>query len=61
MLARLAALSQDHFNVAPDEVNWGHVGTLAVNPVMLPWSEIKLSTLAFKRTSTPAAKARRPR
>ena len=28
LLARLAALSDDHFNVAPDEVNWGHVGTL---------------------------------
>ena len=29
MLARLTALSADHFNVAPDEVDWGHVGTLA--------------------------------
>lgn len=28
MLARLAALSDDHFNAGPDEVNWGHVGTL---------------------------------
>ena len=28
MLARLQALSDDHFNAAPDEVNWGHVGTL---------------------------------
>ena len=28
LLARLAALSDDHFNVAPDAVNWGHVGTL---------------------------------
>ena len=28
MLARLKALSDDRFNVAPDEVNWGHVGTL---------------------------------
>jgi hypothetical protein len=28
MLARLTALSDDHFNVAPDEVDWGHVGTL---------------------------------
>ena len=25
----LKALSDDHFNVGPDEVNWGHVGTLA--------------------------------
>jgi len=29
MLARLTALSDDHFNVAPNEVDWGHVGTLA--------------------------------
>ena len=28
MLARLQALSDDHFNCAPDEINWGHVGTL---------------------------------
>ena len=29
MIARLTALSDDHFNVAPDDVDWGHVGTLA--------------------------------
>ncbi|MFN4014743.1 MAG: hypothetical protein ACK4JB_05385 [Reyranella sp.] len=29
MLARLSALSDDHFNVAPDEVDWSHVGALA--------------------------------
>ena len=29
MLARLANLSDDHFNAHPDEINWGHVGTLA--------------------------------
>ena len=28
MLARLQALSDDHFNYSPDEVDWGHVGTL---------------------------------
>ena len=28
MLERLAALSADHFEIHPDEVNWGHVGTL---------------------------------
>jgi hypothetical protein len=27
-LARLRALSEDHFEVHPDEVNWGHVGDL---------------------------------
>ena len=28
MLDRLRALSDEHFNVAPDDVHWGHVGTL---------------------------------
>ena len=28
MLARLAALSDDHFDTHPDEIDWGHVGTL---------------------------------
>ena len=28
MLTRLQALSDDHFNRHPDEINWGDVGTL---------------------------------
>ena len=28
MLERLAALSADHFETSPDEIHWGHVGTL---------------------------------
>ena len=28
MLARLVAHSADHFGYDPEEVNWGHVGTL---------------------------------
>ena len=28
MLARLQALSAEHFDIASDEVHWGHVGTL---------------------------------
>ena len=28
MLARLARLSDDHFETNPDEINWGGVGTL---------------------------------
>ena len=28
MLARLQALSADHFNSHPDEINWDDVGTL---------------------------------
>jgi hypothetical protein len=30
ILARLTALSGEHFNTAPDEVTWGHVGTLGI-------------------------------
>ena len=29
MLERLKALSDDHFEATPDEINWGHVGTLS--------------------------------
>ena len=28
MLARRTALSDDHFETHPDEIHWGHVGTL---------------------------------
>ena len=28
MLARLVAHSADHFGYSPEEVSWGHVGTL---------------------------------
>ncbi len=28
MLERLQALSADHFETHPDEINWGHAGTL---------------------------------
>ena len=28
MLERLTTLSADHFDADPDEVHWGHVGTL---------------------------------
>jgi len=29
MLERLTALSDEHFGVSPDDINWGHAGTLA--------------------------------
>ena len=28
ILARLVALSADHFNQAPDDITWAHVGSL---------------------------------
>lgn len=35
MLARLTALSADHFNVALNDIHWGHVGTLATYAELL--------------------------
>jgi hypothetical protein len=29
MLDRLKSLSDEHFGYSPDDINWGHVGTLA--------------------------------
>jgi hypothetical protein len=28
MVTRIQALSDDHFGFSPDEITWGHVGTL---------------------------------
>jgi hypothetical protein len=44
MLERLAALSAEHFNVHPDEVHWGHVGTLQSYADLLR----RISDAAFK-------------
>jgi hypothetical protein len=44
MLERLTALSAEHFNVHPDEVNWGHVGTLQSYAGLLR----RISDAAFK-------------
>jgi hypothetical protein len=35
MLPRLQALSDDHFNYSPDEIDWSHVGTLGYYAVLL--------------------------
>ncbi len=44
MLARLAGLSDEHFGYAPDEINWGHVGTLASYAELLK----RITDAAFK-------------
>jgi hypothetical protein len=44
MLARLAALSDEHFGYAPNEINWGHVGTLASYAELLT----RISDAAFR-------------
>lgn len=35
LLDRLHAYSQDHFGVGPEDVNWGHVGSLAEAEALL--------------------------
>jgi hypothetical protein len=44
MLTRLQTLSDDHFGVAPDEVTWGHVGTLGYYAELLK----RVTDSAFK-------------
>ena len=44
MLERLAALSADHFEISPDEINWGHVGTLSHYAELLK----RITDAAFK-------------
>lgn len=44
MLARLVAHSADHFGYSPDELNWGHVGTLELYRARLR----EISDMAFR-------------
>jgi hypothetical protein len=44
MLARLQALSDDHFSYSPDEIDWGHVGTLGYYAELLK----RVTDSAFK-------------
>ena len=43
MLTRLQALSDEHFGVAPDEVTWGHVGSLGHHAELLQ----RITDMAF--------------
>lgn len=43
MLARITALSEDHFEIGPDDVHWGHVGNLTEYAVMLK----RITDIAF--------------
>ena len=47
MLTRLQALSDDHFNYSPDEIDWGHVGTLGY------YAELLKPTQPSTRASMP--------
>lgn len=54
ILARLAALSAEHFDAAPDAVNWGHVGTLESYLATSERSATRRSTRARpERTKRP--------
>lgn len=44
MLARLQALSADHFEASSDDVHWGHVGTLGFYAEQLK----RITDAAFK-------------
>lgn len=44
MLEQLTALSADHFECNPDNVNWGHVGMLSYYADMLK----RITDAAFK-------------
>ena len=44
MLTRLQTLSDDHFNYSPDEITWGHVGTLGYYAELLK----RVTDSAFK-------------
>ena len=52
MLARLQALSDDHFGYSPDEITWGHVGTLEHYAELLKRITDRPST----RASTPSSR-----
>ena len=44
MLERIKALSDDHFDTSPDEINWGHVGMLGHYAELLK----RITDAAFK-------------
>ncbi|MFC3102031.1 hypothetical protein [Altererythrobacter lauratis] len=44
MLERIKVLSDDHFDTRPDEINWGHVGTLSHYAELLK----RITDAAFK-------------
>ena len=46
MLARLQALSDDHFGYSPDDITWDHVGTLGYYAELLK----RVTDSAFKES-----------
>jgi hypothetical protein len=56
MLARLQALSDDHFNYSPEEIRWDHVGTLGYYAELSSGSPTAPST----RATTPNSRSDLP-
>ena len=44
MLERMKALSDEHFGLSPDDISWGHVGTLKHYAELLQ----RITNAAFK-------------
>ena len=55
-LARLQALSDDHFNYSPDEITWCHVGTLQHYTELLK----RITDMAFNEGEHAAEAPRSP-
>jgi hypothetical protein len=60
MLTRLQALSDDHFNYSPDEVDLGHVGTLGHYAELLKRVTGTSSRPSFRAASSRPWPARMP-
>jgi hypothetical protein len=50
MLSRLQSFSDEHFGVAPDEVTWGHVGSLEHHAGLLK----RITDMAFNKSEHAA-------
>ena len=56
MLARLQALSDDHFGYSPDDVTWDHVGTLGDYAELLK----RITDKPSRKASTPPSRVGSP-
>ena len=59
MLTRLQALSDDHFSYSPDEITWGHVGTLGYYAELLKRvTDMRLQRGRARRIADPISRPR---
>jgi hypothetical protein len=57
MLSRLQSLSDDHFNYSPDEIDWGHVGTLGYYAELLKRHRQRLQRGRACRVAPPPVRS----